>query len=284
MPKYEKTDVYAEVTDRIIAALEEGTVPWRKPWSAPGEAPRNPVSGTVYRGINPFLLELTASACGYSDPRWLTFKQAAGLNAKVRKGERSTLVVFWKMLRGVDERTGELRTIPMLRHYRVFNVAQIDGLDLEPIGELADHEPIDACQSIIAGMPSRPTIGHGGNSAFYHPALDAVQLPELGSFVDPEAYYATAFHELVHATGHESRLDRGLDGSHAFGSGEYGKEELVAELGAAMICGQAGISPATVDRSASYIASWLRTLKADPKMLVGAAGKAQKAADWILAV
>lgn len=284
----ERRDIYQVVTDRIVAALEEGTVPWRQPWSAPADAHRNPVSGTTYRGINPFLLELTAMGAGYSDPRWVTFKQAQSLGGSVRRGERSTLVVFWKQLRvGEKDETGaegSSRVIPMLRHFNVFNVAQCDGLELEPIAQPVDFEPIAAAAALVDGMPNRPSIGHGGASAFYMPAMDCVQLPAPELFEQRERYYATAFHELVHSTGHASRLNRpevADRGAHAFGSVEYSREELVAELGAAMLCGVAGIVPPVVDQAAAYIASWLRALKDDRKLLVSAAGRAQKAADYI---
>lgn len=276
-------DIYVQVTDRIVTALEEGTVPWRRPWIAGADSHRNPVSGTVYRGINPFLLELTSMERSYSDPRWLTFKQAKTLGGSVRKGERSTLVVFWKMLRGKDAETGEERTIPLLRHYRVFNVAQCDGIDWPTEPEPEAFDPIERCESIIAAMPNRPTIGHGGDRAFYAPAMDAVQLPPFERFLSAESYYATAFHELAHSTGHASRLNRAeLAGVARFGDEDYSREELTAELAAAMLCGVSAISPPTIEQSAAYIASWLRALKADPRMLVSAAGRAQRAADYIL--
>lgn len=275
-------DVYAEVTDRIVAALEEGTVPWRKPWSAPADAHCNPVSGTVYRGVNPFLLELTAMERGYSDPRWLTFKQAKQRGAHVMRGERATLVVFWKQLRGIDKETGEERRIPLLRQYRVFNVAQIEGLDLPEPEPREPFCPITCCAEIIAAMPDAPTIGHGGGRAFYAPAFDAIQLPEPELFTTPAAYYATAFHELAHSTGHGSRLNRPeVTEPNRFGSEPYGREELTAELAASMLCGVAGISPETEEQSAAYLASWLRSLKADPRLVVTAAGRAQRAADYV---
>lgn len=285
--KQQPRDVYQDVTDRIVSALESGTVPWRKPWSAPAESHRNPVSGTTYRGINPFLLELTAMGAGYTDPRWLTFKQALSLGGAVRKGEKSTMVVFWKQIKVKDQDAGpddRAKMIPLLRHYNVFNVAQCDGIELEAPAEREPFEPIAAAAGIVDAMPGRPTIGHGGDRAFYAPALDMVQLPEPGQFHEREHYYSTAFHELVHSTGHESRLNRpevAGRGNHAFGSEEYSREELVAELGAAMLCGVSGIVPPTIDQSAAYIASWLRVLKDDRKLLVSAAGRAQRAADFI---
>lgn len=279
-----RRDLYGEITDRIVVALEEGTVPWRRPWVAGSESHRNPASGTIYRGINPFLLELVAFEHGYCDPRWITFKQARDLHGCVRKGERGALVVFWKQLRAKDEKTGEERTIPLLRHFHVFNVAQVDGVDWPAPPEPQTFDPIEKCEAIIAGMPHRPTIGHGGDRAFYAPVLDAVQLPTPEQFVGPEAYYATAFHELGHSTGHESRLNRPeVSGpSHAFGDEAYSREELVAEMTAAMLCGVASITPPTIANSAAYIAGWLRAFRDDRKLLVSAAGRAQRAADYIL--
>ena len=284
-----KVDVYEEVTRKIEAALEAGTVPWRKPWGCPvGHMPNNPFSGTVYRGINPFLLDITAQTMGYEDPRWCTIKQANEHGGKVRKGEKSTLVTFRKQLRikteDVDPKTGEpiVKTVPLLRHYLVFNVEQVDGLDLPALDVEAGHDPIKACVEVIENMPNRPAISHGGDRAFYRPSTDSVRLPKLASFDTAEAYYGTAFHELVHATGHSSRLNRKeLAELSSFGDEAYSREELTAEMGAAMLCGVTGISPVTLDQSAAYIAGWLRALKDDRKLLVGAAGKAQRAADFI---
>lgn len=280
----DRRDLYAEVTDRIVAALESGTVPWRRPWIASSESHRNPCSGTIYRGINPFLLELTALERGYSDPRWVTFKQSRDLGGCVRKGERGTLVVFFKQLKVEDREAGESRTIPLLRHFTTFNVAQVDGIDWPALPQPAPFDPIERAEAIIDGMPQRPTIGHGGNRAFYAPVFDAVQLPTREQFLSSEAYYATAFHELAHSTGHASRLDRPeVSGAHhAFGDEAYSREELVAEMAAAMLCGVAAISPPTIDNAAAYIAGWLRALRDDRKLLVSAASRAQRAADFIL--
>jgi antirestriction protein ArdC len=280
----ERMDVYQEVTNRIVAALEAGTVPWKRPWVASAEAHRNPVSGTEYRGINPFLLDMTAWENGYTAPLWLTFKQAFAKGGCVRKGEKSTLVIFWKMFTGTDDETGKPRQIPMLRYFRVFNIEQIDGLEGKydlPVREPFD--PIERADEIIAQMPNAPTIGHGGNSAFYHPPMDAVQLPSRDQFDSIDAYYSTAFHELTHATGHKDRLNRKevAQRTHAFGSDSYGREELVAEFGAAMVGARAGIAPLT-NQSAAYIDHWLKVIKGDHKILISAAGRAQRASDYIL--
>lgn len=270
---------YQDVTDTILAALEEGTIPWRKPWATAG-LQRNAESGRAYSGINQILLQLSE----YGDPRWTTLKGAKRMGGTVRRGERGRRVVFWKQLKVKDRETGEEKTIPMLRHYTVFNVAQCDALELEPIAVRdADHEPIAAAQQLLDGYSDSPPIEHGGDSAYYSPREDRIQLPELGRFESAEAYYATAFHESVHSTGHESRLDRGLaDRVAPFGSADYSREELVAEFGAAFLSAEAGISPATLHQSASYIDHWRRMLKADVKAAVWAAGRAQRAADYVL--
>ena len=277
----DRIDVYQEVTDRIVAALEEGTVPWHKPWADAG-AQRNLRSGKEYRGVNQLLLSLS----DYGSPYWVTFKQAKELGGSVRKGEKSSLVVFWKMLRLKDEGEDETRTVPMLKHYRVFNVEQCDGLEVpQDERQARDVHPIAACQSIMARYRNGPTVQHGGGRACYMPARDIVQLPVQSAFESDEAYYSTAFHELIHSTGHESRLKRdGIEQVAAFGTATYSREELVAELGASMLCGQAGIAPAVLDQSTAYVASWLKRLKDDRKLVVQAAGKAQRGADHVLGV
>lgn len=275
------TDVYQEVTDRIISALEQGTVPWRQPWIASADPHRNPVSKTEYRGINPFLLEMTARAEGYNDPRWITFKQARTLGGAVRKGERSTLVIFWKILRSKDEATGKDRAIPLLRYYRVFNVAQCDDIRLAPLPEPEPFDSIERAEYIIDGMPNAPTIYYRGNEASYLPPLDIVTMPRREQFKSPDGFYHTMFHELAHSTGHSSRLAREeIVGKEDPDS--YAREELTAELAAAMLCGVCALDvPERIDQSAAYIASWLRSLRDDPKMVVSAAGRAQQAADCI---
>lgn len=276
----ERRDVYQDVTDTILEALEAGTIPWRKPWATAG-LQRNAVTGRPYTSINQLLLQLSE----YGDPRWTTFKGAKQLGGSVRKGEKGRRVVFFKQLQ-VDDRDkpGEKKTIPMLRQYTVFNVAQCDGLELEPL-EVRDleHEPIEAAQALLEGYSDSPAIAHGGDRAYYAPREDRIQLPEPGRFEDAESYYATAFHESVHSTGHESRLDRGLSERVApFGSADYSREELVAEFGAAFLSAEAGISPATLPQSAGYIDHWMCVLRADSKAAVWAAGRAQRAADYIL--
>ena len=276
-------DVYQRITETIIRQLEAGVVPWHKPWSG-GEAraPQNLVSRKHYRGINPFLLSCTP----FEQPYWLTYKQAQALGGHVRRGERSTPVVFWKWL-AKEDHDGKEKRIPLLRHYCVFNVAQCDlpagKVPTLPETVTNDVQPIEACERVVAAMPNAPAIHHDSNGAFYRPAADAVHMPKRERFESAELYYGTLFHELTHATGHPSRLNReGITGDIRFGSRTYSREELVAEMGSAFLCGHTGIENQTLDNSASYIAGWLAKLQNDKRLVVTAAAQAQRAADFIL--
>jgi len=270
--------VYQLVTDRMVELLEAGTIPWRKTWKA-SEMPRSLSTGKPYQGVNVFMLWGTAMVKGYGSEYWGTYKAIQDRGGQVRKGEKSTLVVFWKFIEVEDKKTGEEKKIPMLRYFSVFNADQCDGLELPVTGNDAAADPIAAAEALFEGMPQRPEVKFGGNRAYYSPGLDYVGLPLRTSFESAESFYTTAFHELVHATGHESRLDRNLNGS--FGNHEYSKEELVAEMGAAFLCALSGIERKTEDNSAAYLAHWIKALQGDPKLIVTAAGAAQKAADFI---
>lgn len=278
--------VYDVINSRIMELLEQGTVPWRKPWNAESNMPKNLISRKDYRGLNVFLL----SCMPYSSPYWLTFKQVQDRGGYVRKGEKSTPVVFWKWIDKKDadtqddEITGTKGKVPLLRYYSVFNLDQVEGIKApEPKELIKEFNPIQKADEIIAAMPLRPVIRYGGNRAYYSPTKDYIQLPHQHTFQSPEEYYSTAFHELAHATGHTSRVGRKsiLEPSY-FGSHEYSKEELVAEMGAAFLCGHTGIENRTIDNSVAYIQGWLRKLKDDKTLLIHAAAQAQKAADFIL--
>jgi antirestriction protein ArdC len=281
-----KTDIYQEVSDAIQAKLDAGVVPWRKPfpgYGVGGSLPRNYNSNRPYRGINVFLLAFS----GYSSPYWLTFKGAKAAGGQVRKGEKSTLVIFWKRIR-VDAKDGQKGdkdgkvTIPLIRYFRVFNVEQCDGIDpTRGAGEQPeadDFDPIAEAEAIMTGYFERdgaPTLEHRGDVACYIPLMDTVRMPEANRFEQREQYYSTIFHEMTHSTGHEARLARkGVS---------YADEELIAEMGAAMLCGVAGIAPAVLDNAAAYIDGWRKRISDDPKLVVMAGAKAQKAADYILA-
>jgi len=276
-----KLDVYEIVTDRIVSMLEEGVVPWQKPWATSNSLPINLVSKKNYRGLNVWLL----GCSGYASPYWVSYKQATELGGTVRKGEKSSMVVFWTQFETLDKATGEKKKIPMLRYYNVFNVQQCDGIEY-PSEETKkiDFDPIEEAEKLVANMKNKPFITHVEQQAYYSRSEDKVNMPQKDSFDKPENYYSVLFHELTHATGHEKRLGRLQDSVSGFGSTSYAKEELVAEMGASYLCATSGIVDRTIDNSAAYIASWLKALKNDKKLVVSAAGKAQKAVDYILGV
>jgi antirestriction protein ArdC len=272
--------VYEIVTEQIISKLEAGEVPWRKPWTT--QEPCNLVSQRPYRGINTFLL----SAAGFPSPYWLTFNQAAKLGGHVKQGEHSHIVVFWNVgQEKLNPKTGKLSKPFLLRYYRVFNLSQTEGIQSK-LG-VTDHAPVPdiaACDSIVAAMPKLPQITQGDKAA-YSPLRDVVIMPNRTEFDSAEGYYSTLFHELTHSTGHASRLNReGITATAHYGSETYSKEELIAEMGAAMLCGVTGIAPVTLENSAAYLRSWIGVLKGDSKLVVTTASAAQKAADYIRGV
>jgi antirestriction protein ArdC len=287
-------DVYAIVTEKIINQLESGVVPWRRPWTSTG-LPRNLISRKPYRGINYFLL----SASKYVSPFWLTMRQANALGGSIRKGEESTIVTFWKIddaKHNDTEETEELDAEPkdeknrrrfVLRFYRVWNLEQCElpqaVLDKLPKIETHQHDPIEAVERIIAGMPNPPEIVRAGSRAYYSAMTDRVTLPLRELFESAAEDAATTLHELAHSTGHERRLAReGITEVAPFGSAVYSREELVAELSAAFLCAEAGISNAVIRNQAAYVAGWLARLREDRRLIVQAAAQAQKAADYIL--
>lgn len=270
-----KIDTYQLVTDRIIAALESGTAPWRKPWRGGGE-PRNAITGRQYSGMNWFLL-----SC-HGGEKFLTFKQAQERGGCVRKGERGCPVIYWNWVEK-DDANGNKKKIPFLKHFTVFSIDQCDGVELPadaPDGEATPFVARPDAEQTIANTGAE--IRHGGGRAFYRPASDSITLPEKTAFHASDEYYSTAFHELVHWTGHQSRLKRdGVCNVATFGSNSYSKEELIAEMGAAFLSASHGID-SCMDNSASYLAGWISALKGDSKLAIGAASAARKAADFIL--
>jgi antirestriction protein ArdC len=270
-------NVYEIITSRIIEKLEAGTAPWLKPWTG-GEMPKNLTTGKTYRGANLFLLNMM----NFSSPYWLTFRQCKERGGHVKPGEKATPIVFWNISKREDE-DGEEREIPLLRYYNVFNVEQCEGLQVDAIAAEPQHfSPLTECERIINDMPNSPEIRHNEPRAYYVPAKDYVNMPKAETFHSSEEYYSTLFHELTHATGHSSRLNRKGLTVNAFGSSEYGKEELVAEMGAAFLCGSTRIENRVIDNSAAYVAGWLKAIKGDKKIFITAAAAAQKAADYIL--
>jgi antirestriction protein ArdC len=280
-------DAYQVITDRIIEALEAGTVPWRKPWrSIEGFGPTSLSTGKGYRGINTLMLSLESMVRGYDSIYWGTYRQIAEQGGQIRKGETSTQVVLWKPVKKTKA-DGSEDSFLLMRLFNVFNAEQADWADgkmpTNPEATEANYvEPVEAAEAIANGMPNRPRIQHGGDRAFYSPNLDYVGMPPQEAFDSTEGYYATLFHELIHSTGHKSRVGReGIEAFAGFGSESYSKEELIAEMGAAYLCAEAGIEP-RIEQSAAYIASWLKVLKNDKKIVVASAGAAGKATDFIL--
>lgn len=291
----EKDLVYRIITERILAKLEEGVVPWRKPWNVTGTANKR-WSGKEYRGVNTFLAVMS----GKEGP-WLTFKMVRDAGGHVLKGEKSEKVVFWKMnkWKKKDDSGEETeRKSFILRYYSVFSLEQT-SLANEPdkwpkwlVEEKAKakskgngKKPIKAAEKIWKGYESRPELKHGGNRAFYRPSDDFIQLPVTKNFHSIEEYHSVKFHEMIHSTGHTGRLERFPRDAilPSFGSEDYSKEELVAEMGAAFLMAEAGIEfEAALDNSASYIKSWMGKLEDDPKLVVRAASRAQRAVDHIL--
>ncbi len=275
-------DLYAEITSKIIAALEAGTPPWIRPWGGDIEPfPTNGISRRPYRGVNCVLLTLEAQLRGFSRNTWLSYRQALELGAQVRGGERGTTVIFYKTLEVPPEVQEEARprVVPLLRSFIVFNVAQIDQLPerlrepaTEPAGWIREQAP----EKVLAD--SGAAIEHGGFAAFYSPADDRIQLPEPQLFADPGAYYATALHELTHWSGHESRLNRSL--GRRFGEGAYAMEELIAEIGSAFLCAACRVEGRL--QHSSYVANWIQVLQNDKRAVFAASAKAQQAADYVL--
>jgi antirestriction protein ArdC len=280
--------VYAYITDRIMEELERGCVPWHKPWKTSTDGVRVPtsfVSKKPYRGVNTFLLALARFKAGYDSNYWLTFKQIEALGGNI-KGQRSEMVVFWKLLeKPAANPIAENDTdyIPMLRYYRVFNLNQVSGISKPTADNVPGVEPIAEAEVIATKYQGQIAVTHVGTRAYYQPSTDSINMPERPSFDGAAEYYSTLFHEFTHSTGHESRLNRpGIAEVHYFGDEIYSKEELIAEMGAAMLCGVVGIENKTIKNSASYIQSWLSKLRDDKKLVIHAAAAAQKAADFIL--
>lgn len=288
-------DLYSEVTAKIISLIDEGVTPWRRSWSTYGVA-RNYATQHIYTGINFLLMNNTS----HPIPYFLTFKQANKLGAKIRKGAKSEMVFYFHfsykdhtnskisyeefkegLSKGLD-----VRVLKFLKYYNVFNIEDIVGI--EPCFNhvtLLPNEKIESCENIVLDMPNAPKlVAIDSDRAFYSPLDDVVNMPFLNQFTSAEAFYATLFHELVHSTGHESRLARKeVMNTSSFGSQPYSQEELVAEIGSSFLCSMVQIDhDSIVENSAAYLAGWLKILKQDSKFLFTAAANAQKAADHII--
>ena len=273
-------DVYQEVTDRIIKELEQGIIPWHKPWIASSSGCAiSHSTGKPYSLLNQILLGRPGE--------YATFAQIQKEGGKVRKGEKSSMVVFWKWIEKEDEENpDETRKIPFLRYFNVFHIDQCEGIKAKhskPLPNIA--QPVEAAEAIARGYLTRSGVRlthEEGNRAFYRPSTDSITLPLLEQFKDTAEYYSTLFHEMTHSTGHSSRLDR-LTKVAAFGSEDYSKEELVAEIGAAALVNHVGMETSDSFRnSAAYVQSWLKALQNDKRLIVSAAGQAEKACNLIL--
>lgn len=275
----ERKNMYEVINNMIVEKLQNGKMPWKQTWNNFGPA-RNYVSKKPYRGINALILNNTE----YEYPLFLTFLQVKELGGYIKKGSKSIEVIYWKTLEFEnDEKT---KRIPFLRYYNVFNVDCVEGVKLKLPTSYANH-PIGCCERIINDMPSKPIIEHGGDEPHYNRREDKVKILHRGNFILSDEYYATLFHELAHSTGHASRLNREeCMKPSVYGSRDYCKEELVAEIATCFLCGEAGIANNTIDNSAAYIQFWVERLthmlKEDQKAFVRASAQAQKATDFIM--
>lgn len=280
-----KANVYDMVTDRIIAELEKGQIPWEKPWTGVRDGAYNRITKRPYSLLNQMLLQHTGE--------YATFKQWQDLGGHVRKGEKSEIVVFWKIFESKENNPDteeiEIKKIPLLRYYNVFHISQVDGVEPLTEEQLNDEvEPIEAGDQIITDYITREHLNFiecKSNKAYYSPASDTVVVPLKEQYSMINEYYSTTFHELTHSTGHKNRLNRLQSGTvAAFGSENYSKEELVTEIGSATLMSIAGIETAkTFRNSTTYIQNWLQVLRNDNKFIVSASSKAEKAVNYILA-
>ncbi len=278
-------DIYEIITARFIDQLKCGTVPWQKPWIGV----QNIVSKKPYRGINSLIL----GGSDFQSPYWLTFKQAHDLGGNIKKGEKATPVIYYKLFEKRDDHgnlvlgsNGRPTRIPFIRWSNAFNLDQTEGI--EPPAQTATQEvihPLDKAAKIVQEAKICP-IYHTGFAAVYSPNEDEIRMPAQKTFRSPESYYQTLFHEMTHSTGHSSRLDReGVTLPIKFGSERYSKEELIAELGASFLSNEAGIlNQVQFDNSAAYLGSWIEKFQNDPRMIFTASSQAQRSTDFILGI
>ena len=284
------TELYASVTAQLVAALESGDLPpWRQPWKA-GSSGFLPMrhSDVAYRGVNVLILWAEGASKGYSSSHWMTFAQAKDYGGSVRKGEKSTAILFCQpMTKDTVKADGSQGkdSFWISKTYRVFNADQIDGLPdrftTKPVHQIDQEQRIAHAETFIGN--TKADIRHANGGAFYRPSTDSISLPPFETFDNPEAYYATALHELSHWTGHGSRLNRDLKG---FGTNreDYSREEIIAELSSVFVCAALGITPPDMGQHAAYIDCWVKALKADPRYIFSAASKAQAAADYLMSL
>ena len=290
-------DTYQQVTDYVLEALEKGVAIWRKPWGNNGNAeisfPKNLTTQKAYKGWNHFFLFWVSNIYKFESPFFLTYLQAQNLGGHIKKGSKGFPIIKWvskdfvgkekNTSTGTEESVVRTKLIPVT--HVVFNVEQTEKIHypkFEPV-EITPAQKIKSCEEIVVWMPDAPAIQKRGNRAFYSKVLDLVSIPDLPDFDTPEEYYSTLFHELIHSTGHQKRLDRQeIKDFKKFGDEHYSREELTAEMGAAYLCSIAGIEQKTIENSAAYMGGWLNALRDDKTLLIKAAAKAQAAADFIL--
>jgi antirestriction protein ArdC len=277
-------DIYESITARFIEQLKRGTVPWQKPWFGV----QNIASRKPYRGVNSLLLGST----DYQSPFWMSFRQALDLGGNVKRGEKSTPVIYYKILEKRDaagnivvRANGKPARVPFVRWANVFNLDQTEGIAAPAITANQGMPPRERAAAIVENARLCP-IHHAGFAAFYSPTDDVIRIPAPSTFHSQEDYFHTVYHELTHASGHSTRLDReGVTQQARFGSEKYSKEELTAELGAAFLSNEAGILDSVrFENSAAYLGSWIKKLENDPKLIVSAASQAQKASDFIMGI
>jgi antirestriction protein ArdC len=282
--------VYDYVLENIVKGIEsQGVLPWHKPWNSNLGRPQNLCTKRPYRGVNIFLL---GAFTPYESPYWVTYKQAEDLGGKVRKGEKGHMVTYWKISKYNKVGNAFVWLPPnaeqfdgksfLLRYYTVFNTEQVDGIESKiPVATIKPFNPIEACEAVWNGFQDRPTIINGHGSAFYRPSTDQIGMPAKSDFHSETDYYSTLFHEAIHSTGAEKRCNREF--GEAFGTEQYSKEEMIAEMGASFLNAECGILEAQQAQSQAYISNWLDKIKENPKWLISAASKAEAAVEYILA-
>lgn len=273
-------EIYHHITQQILTLMAQEGTDWTRPWSTHAGTPSNFLTGAHYKGVNTLLLGLAAHAQGYDIPVWGTFKQWRLKGGSVRRGEHGTLGVFYKLETFRKEDTGEEAHIPVLKHFFLFNAAQVDGIEIPPSKPLPEVERNAEVDDFIASTGA--VIHEQGHRAFYRPKTDQIWMPVISAFRDQEAFYSTLLHELSHWTGHPSRLNREEGMKGRFGDEAYAMEELVAELGACFLGIQLQVSHEPRRDHAQYLNNWMQVLKNDPRAFSSAASKAQAAADYLL--
>ena len=270
-------DIFKMITDRVIAQMESGEIPWEKPWISAGQCISH-TTGKPYSLLNQMMLNRPGE--------YVTYKQCIEEGGHVRKGEKSSMVVFWKWLKVMDDETQEEKEVPMLRYYNVFHIDQCEGIAAKYQQEMPENaQPDNTAETIITDYISRSgvkVVHKQGDRAYYRPSTDTITLPMIQQFNSTSEYYSTLYHEAVHSSGHHTRLDR-LDKTAFFGTEQYSKEELIAEIGAAALVNHCGIeTDHSIRNNAAYIQNWLQVLRNDKRFIVSASAKAEKAVYMIL--